>query len=148
MVYTSLILLSAFQGNSGAVNLPEVVQEAQKKFNQAQKRIEMAAERSRSVGATIEQQMTSSGNVLRGADNEVVKFEIKPAYHNWEKPTKYRTYRDYVVYLDYSNSTHVDRLQNQINQWLERGYYIIRSEIDELKNNNLKGSEQRMRIVK
>tara|TARA_E500000331_G_scaffold335375_1_gene361447 strand:- start:136 stop:579 length:444 start_codon:yes stop_codon:yes gene_type:complete len=147
MFKSSLLTVIAIQSVSAGVFTNEV-RKAQNRVAHAQQEIVRAAEHSKKIKSRTQ------GLIGRYRNDEVperessVEYQLKPAYHNWPKPKKYRTYRDYVIYLDFSDEAHVSKLQNQIDNWIKSGYYIIRSEITDIEDSGIKGSIENLRLVK
>ncbi len=147
MFSSSLLAVIALQSVS-AGSFSSEVKQAQDRVAQAQQEIVRAAEHSKEIKSRTQGLIGRYRNDEAPERESSVEYQLKPAYHNWPKPKKYRTYRDYDIHLDFSDEAHVSKLKNQIDNWIKSGYYIIRSEITDIEGSGIKGSIEKLRLVK
>ncbi|MBD3587155.1 hypothetical protein [Salinimonas iocasae] len=134
--------------SASAGSFSSEVKQAQDRVARAQQEIVRAAEHSKEIKSRTQGLIGRYRNDEAPEKEGSVEYQLKPAYHNWPKPKKYSTYRDYDIYLDFSDEAHVTKLQKQINNWIKGGYYIIRSEITDIEGSGRKGSLEKLRLVK
>lgn len=147
MMYASVFALATLQVSANT-DFQDSVDEAHQRFSRAQEKIERSASQSQSIPKAVKKMLAENRETSPYTQLRPVEYQLKPAYHNWKKPTKYRTHRDYTVFLDYGNSQHAQKLQQQFKQWLKGGYYIIRSETTDINEGDKRGTLQKIRIVK
>ena len=127
------------------VDLDEEVKEANQKVMAQQTAVERAA---LSI-VSLQNKALPNPSTPNKTIKPSVPFSIRPAYHlDWEKPKKYRVVKDFAVDLDYGTDAHVKRIEQQVKHWINKGYYVLESEITSLVSEEYRGHHQRIRIVR
>lgn len=123
------ILTFFFSGTVYCQSIEELSEIAQQKREKSFDQLEKSMQQLRSTMEELkllerkfQQQRLNHKN---SADSE---FRVRNAYHAWPTEGQFISNQDYIITIDFLNPNHNAKLQDQMNQWIEKGWFIQKSE--------------------